>query len=738
MKIRDIQIGYGSTDAAVLEMLRTKVPSMQPLSEDVSSSVIASESISDHHRSQLETYTGNMESMFQTIRNTVLAKESGSFSNSVTAVAVAEQAATTAMTMLNAPRMVNTKRASTRISADAVSGDFSAAFVLSAESVDHYAGRRHPNVIKALEAFDQREQRNASLYTMAYNYIVSRQDEFGETIWPTLTLPADQIGFGIIVNRLTVHRGWIHKVDGSRVDMGKIDIVRAAVDHTILSNKKTRCYPIHRASSAGKFVDAAVIAPATVTVEGVTFTTSPLATGVTIDLLGLCQTDAMLAGGNRNQSDTLDPAVSLEAVYIKLGDDVVKLNVYQRQGANFLPSQQGLNEKRRLSFDSGHLNLNKASKRVDSSAFTEPALIKLSTDDLAVVFNPVMNGDLNTESGNMTVYGNSIQLLSVKKKVDGKYVKLDEGDADYQALSDLFADATIIGYDVRAWLTNVNMRERGDFIDRSQFIQLYEVPLLSPITAQRPIGTSGENDSSDFETLVTATRFRMVTDCVTALLEAVDRIREFCAVPIENEHAPEGLGASRFHIIPTYLEATGAAAIDCATIVSSSNTHEKIKNVQAALVDKLRNMAFAMFVNSEYQAAQMALGQMNPPTLVIGTDPIISRYMLVDGDLRTLTDKFNVKIVSTLDSRMRGKFFMTFITEDENRNSAPNILNWGNLVWGSEVVVSAPMPRGESITVETIVQPRYLYVNHLAVCAWGEVKNLDQVFDSTYLRYKTA
>jgi hypothetical protein len=40
----------------------------------------------------------------------------------------------------------------------------------------------------ALEAYDERENKNAMLYTITYNMQAARQDEFGETFFPTITI----------------------------------------------------------------------------------------------------------------------------------------------------------------------------------------------------------------------------------------------------------------------------------------------------------------------------------------------------------------------------------------------------------------------------------------------------------------------------------------------------------------------------------------------------------------------
>ena len=242
-----------------------------------------------------------------------------------------------------------------------------------------------------------------------------------------------------------------------------------------------------------------------------------------------------------------------------------------------------------------------------------------------------------------------------------------------------------------------------------------------------PVGQNGENDAADFETLVTVTRFRLAGDSVTAIFDAVDRIRDYTLIPFNNEDAPSGLGAGRFHVKPFLAELVGAEALDALAMSLTLDSQDAAKNVAAAIINKLRDIAFSMYIHSEYESAKMALGYTGETTVVIATDPYIRRYLQLDGELRTLSEKFNVKVVDTLDKRFRGKIFMTFVVMDGSRNEVPNILNWGNLIWAPEVVHHASVPRGESMSRETIVQPRYRFVNHLPIATLLTFNNVPNV-----------
>jgi hypothetical protein len=187
------------------------------------------------------------------------------------------------------------------------------------------------------------------------------------------------------------------------------------------------------------------------------------------------------------------------------------------------------------------------------------------------------------------------------------------------------------------------------------------------------------------------------------------------------------LGVGRFFVRPTYFQET----LDMATMVDSIKSFERAQDMQAALVNKLRDYAYRMYRDSEYKAAADALsgGISAVPVVIIGTDPVLARYLNVSGDLRTLGGEFDVRIVSTLDSRVAGKIFMTFGVFNEQRNTAPNPLNFGNMVWGPELVMTANLSRGNTYSKETVVQPRYAFVTHLPIMTTFVVNNVPAVLN---------
>lgn len=579
-----------------------------------------------------------------------------------------------------------------------------------------------------LEAYDERENRNATIYSIAYNVFSARQDEFGETFFPTLVITPDQVGFGVSVNLMMVYDGVERKVTGTFEDFKKKNIIRAVADPTILRKEQTRIVPVHRAQSADKFVDSAIIPAAPIILEGEAINTAPIAFGKKVDLLGLSQTDSLLSAGVMDQTDSIDPAVQLRDVYAKIGDDVLRFKTKELPLANFTYATQNNYRVQNLNFTTTSVLLNKDTKNVDGSALTD--LAGIVTGDLIVRLELQVSGSVNIETGETVLIAGRPSVHSIRNTAGED---LDLTVAPAAAIVTAVAAGELIGYDLLAYRTNMNRRQRGQLIDVTKYTQLYNVPLRAPITTIHPINTDGQTDASDVQALITTTRVRTSNESVSALISTADILKEYVDARDVTGVGPDVLGVGRFFVRPTFF----SEELDINASIDSIKSHERAADIQAVLVNKIRDYAYRMYRDSEFKAAADALaGGIAPtPTVIVGTDPVIARYLTVTGDLRTLGGEFDVRIVSTLDYRVKGKIFIGFGVFDENRNVAPNPLNFGNLVWAPELVLTANISRGNTISKETVVQPRFAHVTHAPILTVLGVSNIPDALDKVTLNF---
>lgn len=581
----------------------------------------------------------------------------------------------------------------------------------------------------SMEAYDERDNRQAAVYSIAYNMQASRQDEFGETLFPTVVVSPDNVGFAVTARLMMVYNNLTRNVSGAIDQYNKRNIIRAIADPTILKNEMTRIIPVARSQSAGVLVAATDIPPFSITLEGQVIETAPLACGVKLSLLGVSQTDAMLANGMQDVTDSIDAAIQLNALYVKVGDDIIQINTDTLPYSTFQYAPQNNYRLMQLVFDTTSPLLTKSKKNFDGSPLdTMKAVVD---NDWIVRLAINASGSVNVETAETVVYGNHVSVASIQ---DAAGNMLDLGSGPAKVFADAVAAGKIIGYDLKAYRSNMNRRQQGQLIDTTYFTQLYNVALRSPITALHPATVDGQTDASDLSALIATTRIRTSNAAVTSLINAAQVAREYIAANDASGTPPDVLGIGRWYVKPTYFE----EEVDMNAIVNSISSHERAEDIQGALVAKVRDFAYRMYRDSEYKAAADALaGGIGPvPTVIVATDPVLARYLNVTGDLRTLGGEFDVRIVSSLDVRVQGKIFITFGVFDENRNVAPNPLNFGNMAWAPEVTVVLPISRNGQISKETAVQPRFLHIVNLPVLSVLSVNNVPDVTNKVAIDFK--
>lgn len=576
----------------------------------------------------------------------------------------------------------------------------------------------------SVEAYDEKDNRNAAVYSIMYNMVAARQDEFGEAFFPTITVSPDNIGLAVSIRLFQVYDEFKRNISGALDQYNKKNIIRALIDPTILKNDQTRIIPVWRNEAKDNFTDVALIPKRSIVHEGETIDTSPLNPGKKFSLLGLSQTDTLLASGVMDMTDSIDPAVVLSALYIKVGADIIKFNTESLPLSTFAPAAQGLHRLMNLNFASTSLMINKDTKLVDGAALG--ALAAIADDDLIVRVEVNATGNVNVELGDTQVFGNTASIFQVQSAETQETMDLTTGAG--KAIADLFVDAKIIGYDLRAYRTNLNRRQRGQFLDVTFFQQMYSVPLRAPITVIRPVTSDGQTDSSDLAGLITATHIRTSNAAVGALIDASNQLNEYVDSRDTAGMGPDVLGVGRFLVRAAYQRDT----LDVATTIDSLTSSDRIEDLRSLLVNRLRSMAYDLYVESGYKAAADAYfgGASKAPTVIIGTDPIIARYLIVEGDLRTLGPDFDVRIVHTLDNRVTGKIFLSFGQFDSDLNSKPNPLHFGCMGWKPEMTLVLPISRDGQISKELTVQPSFLHIVNMPIMGELIVENINDVVAS--------
>lgn len=581
-----------------------------------------------------------------------------------------------------------------------------------------------PNI--ATEAYDERDNRNAQLYSIIYNLLASRQDEFGETFFPTIVINPNEVGVTLSAKLFYVYNDFKRSVTGSLANYARKNVIRAYADSEILKNELTRAIPVLRSGGGAddntdKFVPVSEVPAWNVSVgNGITIQTGAIKVDTKIDLIGISQTNELLNSGIMGPSDTLDTYIKLESVFIRVTDgtntDVIRILVDEKPGSTFTYAPQGNYRRMILAMDTDSLVLDASTRNVNGNA--PASLPELATHKARIHLS--ISGNVSLDKGDCLVSGGTLSLVALRNASD----MLVQGST-FNTLAQKISSAEVIGYTIIAFRANSNIRQRGQLLDSQIEYRVIPVPYRSPLSTIMPVVNASGDDNSALQTLITATGIRVSNEAVSALLRAQTTLASYVPVADVNGDLPEINAFGHLYVKPVYYQDN----VSLPVTVDSLKSHERIKDIRAALVEKIRYYANEMYRSSEYKAAAAVLtGNTGfKPTVLVGTDPVIYNYLMADGDLRTLGETFDVRIVSTLDRRVEGKIFISFGVFDSSRNTSINPLNFGNMLWSPELTVVMPVSRDGQVSKELIVAPRFLHTVNLPVLTVLNVSGLPEV-----------
>lgn len=576
----------------------------------------------------------------------------------------------------------------------------------------------------ALEAYDERDNKTVTQYSVAYNLLAPRQSVFSEAYYPTIVVTNDQVGFTISIRLIEVYNEFKRSITGALDNVRLRNIIEAVIDPEILRNDQTKLVPVYRDEAKAAFVDTNLVAVTEVDLCGEAVNTAPLVFNKKVELLGLSQTDSLLETGLMDTTDAIDSAIRLENIYIKLVDsnganpEVIQFQTGRLQTATANVAPQGNYRLLQVNFRSDFLPVSGATKLVDGSASKILAAYSQYTISLGLE----VHGSINQQFGETNFMCSSISVTTVAD-ADGNALPVD--GAVFKAIAAIFDTATGLGYDLYGYRTNSNRRQRGKLLNTNYFTHLYAVPLRSPFTIPRPVNTGDANDSSDLAALITATNIQTSNDGIDELLYHAQVLEAYAQRPDKQNisYRPE-FGIGNYLLTPFFERQT----LDMEKQLASFTSSDRIADVAALLLNVIRDVAYRAYLKSGFQAANEAIsgGAPTMPVVVVGCDPYVYGYLMMNGDTRTLGNGFGYKVVHTLNKKMRGKITIGFTVEGA-AEGVPHPLGFGNMAWKPELTMVMPQTRNGAVSKELTVQPSYLHVSHSPIMAVIDVVGIEKV-----------
>lgn len=584
-----------------------------------------------------------------------------------------------------------------------------------------------------LEEYDETANRNVTTHAFTYNLEASRQDEFGEAFYPTVAVAPDEPGYKVEIELVGMFDSIRRDTTGNPDNWERRNVLFGLRDPSILRNNETEIIPVHRVTSASKFVDVAELPTVTATQSKEEFQTSALKFDETINLLSISQTDALLATGASDNADTLDTAVVLQTLYIGFSETVSGTTTYEAYSFNvsalptsvFVNDQQSNQRGMVVNFQTKELQLNKNTKTTSGSA---PSILgAIVTGDWEVRLALDVNGRVGLWNGEIRLSETGLRVDRILNSAGDVYLASEIGVGHpAEAILALFENAKVLGYTVSARRQNHGRRQLGRLVDSQKFAEQFEVPLLSPIaTVRPPANATNEDTASAIARLVQITNVMASNAAVDALFEYSATLSSFVSLVSRGMEGPALRNVARHLVTPVHV----AKTIDVTDFIDSVRSQDRAADIRAGLVNVLRDDVWSAYRDSNLSAARAGVSGQGAglPTVLVGCDQVLANWLMFDGDLRTLGAEFKIKVVSTPNMRMTGKIFVTFVDPAEANSGKPYALGFGNMAWKVQVPLVLQTQRNGQTNRELSVQPSFRHFSNLPILLDYTVTGLSQL-----------
>lgn len=583
------------------------------------------------------------------------------------------------------------------------------------------------------ESFDEKELNQFINYSIVFNVMASRQDDFNAAFFKPLTTTPDEVGYRVTVRLEQVWNGAEH--DPSKAGdtaFNYRNLVDALVHPEVLEDNATDVIPavleFENGAKTNKdefFTIDGELDPVEVKLEDVTVKTAPLKIGRPHNLLKLSSIPELIANGLMNEKDSLDSRIALSAVYFKTADNkAIKFVTKDLPYTQFYKTPEGHFRSMALNYD-GRFLLSKAVKTTKGEDL--PADLKaLQGAGYDVYLRVRVNGSIRVDSANIDLTAPELYVAEVFK--DGVSVSLEDATLKPLLAKLKFGEDApalkVAGYDIEARRTNYNLRTRGRLIDSNEFAEQFVIPLRSPISIIKPI-VGGDKANPDIKALINAARIQANNDGVktilnyAALLKSVVT-REGYTYMADRESIP---GIGRHFIQPCYIEED----LHLPDLVNSVSSANRLADIQGGISTKVNEILGRVFAITNYQAVveQMTGGSIGNITAVIGTDQRLPQYFAIQGDERLFQGRVKHKVVATSNKHMRGKVVMT-VTRD-GASEGPDPFSFGSFLWTPELMVSAQRTLGASTFQQHLIHPRYAHVVNLPIVVVLNITGIEEV-----------
>jgi len=576
-------------------------------------------------------------------------------------------------------------------------------------------------ILVGSEAFDRQDLSQSLFFSIVFNALTIEADPVNNLFYPVVVMDSNKASATVTAKIANIMSAVKRDVSGRPVDLKKESIIKNLNNTKLFTLDSNRLYPVSENDGSGekllKVTGVKGLAREVEVFDGEVITTAPYKTNVAIDILGLAQSDALLAKGYMDETDSLNGALSVEKLYFKVagkdsgGNDVVEYHARDIKGlpAVFTYTPTGHNKSMQLDYKTESLAW--IGGKITKADGTPTAIADLADLPAGYVAKLGINlkGDADAQYGTVELFPVKIELVGV---LDAAGNELADTDAIYTKVKAILGAAALEGYDLEAYANNTNARFRGKLLTTDRYTHIYGVPIRAKLRELTAVFDDG--DDGDTPGLIAQIQFNKQALSKYGLLELINT-----ATILQNvSDDTEDYGISSKLV----RKASVREALDLTTIVNSLKSSDREEDIKSALKLKVKNVAVSLYINSSYNKTFEALYPGVKPTVIIGIDTNIGRFLDSFED-----EVFKYEVAVSNDVLMSGNMFISFGVMGPNRNKEANPLNFGVCFWSPETVIAFQRQDNGKLAQETISMPRFKHQTLLPILGLLEVSGVEEV-----------
>lgn len=526
----------------------------------------------------------------------------------------------------------------------------------------------------AMESFAPTNPNRFVAANAQINVGIAVQDKFGECFFATTPLKQEEAG-KVYEVAIPFRYDGVMGADfaPNRFFDTAVNLIDSLYNPSILNSATTRLIPNLTTTKTGATVAYSALSLNVYFPGGVNdkLAVNPIISGTQIDLFDTDKNPASPAA--EDGLDHISPALMIEKIAFKNqiagGGTQIGFAIDTRSvaGAQIQRNQAGGNEYDYILNLTGRTTIGPNTKDISGATLFGNTILQSGATNAFVELEYSVTGNVNLRDRTINFVVGVPVIKSAFTVVAATGVKTPialtstANGANIAAVRNYFTDATVEkSYWPNATRANTTARVAGIFVDYKMAKWSTAVDFGAPISV---LNTLISELSDETKVDLKVETMRQAGYAQTCGL-GVSRLLEQASI-LEDKYGAAGLAQyvrirndfglpSSHYVMPYFKRAT----LDMTTVVNSIKSSEKMADIQSALLNYIRQEAYEMIRLSRYSAAFQILYPNKKINVKIGTDTVLARYIIQQGDIRTLGDDVDCELVATDNLAMKGKIVL--------------------------------------------------------------------------------